>query len=59
MTVEELINELKKFPSDLEVIWEDTIEGNDCPVEKVYKGEYDITNTSERKEGIFISPCSG
>ena len=36
MKVKEIIEILKKEDPEMEVYWEDTIGGNDCPVESVY-----------------------
>ena len=50
MKVKELIEELEKFSPDLEVIWDDVIEGNSSPVTKVFISTY------EDREGVYISP---
>ena len=56
MKVKELIEELEKFSPDLEVIWDDVVEGNSCPVTNVFISTYgDIEGVHK---GVYISPDS-
>jgi len=48
MTVKELLKALQGLPDNMDVWWEDTIEGNDCPANSVYLED----------ERLFISPLA-
>ncbi len=62
MKVKELIAKLEEFPEDMEVFWDDAIEGNDCEVEGVHK----VMSADRSKtpidygafKAVMISPCT-
>jgi len=61
MTVAELIKKLEEFPSDLEVIWEDAVEGNSSPLKNIFKSTYEtspgiIGEERVYEEVIYLGP---
>lgn len=58
MTVKELIEKLNKFPQDMTVIWEDAIEGNDSPLERIFQGACHMYPFGDKdwEEVVYLGP---
>ncbi|KKN20708.1 hypothetical protein LCGC14_0932800 [marine sediment metagenome] len=56
MTTKEMIDKLSTLPPETIVIWEDTIEGNDCEVDGIYVLRFHPVKGETDEKYAYITP---